>query len=69
MPAYASVCQRMPPCLKRIQPMPNVPLACVSVYQRMSDICHTLAYASTIRYSVTGPLVVSAYACYRNMKF
>ena len=56
MPAYASVCQRMPPCLKRIQPMPNVPLAYVSVYQRMSDIFHTLAYASTIRYSVTGPL-------------
>ena len=55
MPAYASVCQRMPPCLKRIQPMPNVPLAYVSVYQRMSDIFHTLAYASTIRYSVTGP--------------
>ena len=47
---------RMPPCLKRIQPMPNVPLAYVSVYQRMSDIFHTLAYASTIRYSVTGPL-------------
>ena len=38
-----------------LQPMPNVPLACVSVYQRMSDIFHTLAYASTIRYSVTGP--------------
>ena len=56
MPAYASVCQRMPPCLKRIQPMPNVPLAYVSVYQRMSDIFHTLAYASTIRYSVTGPI-------------
>ena len=46
----------MPLCLKRIQPMPNVPLAYVSVYQRMSDIFHTLAYASTIRYSVTGPL-------------
>ena len=44
----------MPPCLKRIQPMSNVPLACVSVCQRMSDIFHTLAYASTIRYSVTG---------------
>ena len=56
MPAYACACHRMPPCLKRIQPMPNVPLAYVSVYQRMSDIFHTLAYASTIRYSVTGPL-------------
>ena len=36
--------------------MPNVPLAYVSVYRRMSDIFHTLAYASTIRSSVTGPL-------------
>jgi hypothetical protein len=56
MPAYASVCQRMRPCLKRIQPMPNIPLAYVSVFQRMSDIFHTRAYASTIRNSVTGPL-------------
>jgi hypothetical protein len=55
---YASVCHRMRPCLKRIQPMPNVPLglAYVSVYRRMSDIFYTLAYASTIRNSVTGPL-------------
>jgi hypothetical protein len=53
---YASVCHRMRPRLKRIQlPIPNVPLAYVSVYQRMSDIFHTLAYASTIRNSVTGP--------------
>jgi hypothetical protein len=52
----------MPPCLKRIQPMPNVPLAYVSVYRgRMSDIFHTLAYASTIRNSVTGPLVGQKY--------
>jgi hypothetical protein len=36
--------------------MPNVPLAYVSVHRRMSDIFHTLAYASTIRNSVTGPL-------------
>jgi hypothetical protein len=43
-------------CLKRIQPMPNVPLAYVSVYRRMSDIFHTLAYTSTIRNSVTWPL-------------
>ena len=47
--------RRMRPCLKRIQPMPNVPLAYVSVYRRMSDIFHTLAYARTIRNSVTGP--------------
>jgi hypothetical protein len=53
-----SVCQRMPPYLKRIQPMPNVPLAYVSVYRRMSDNFHTLSYASTIRNSVTGPLCV-----------
>jgi hypothetical protein len=45
---YAGVCHRMRPCLKRIQPMPNVPLAYVSVYRRMIDIFHTLAYASTI---------------------
>jgi hypothetical protein len=42
--------------LKRIKPMPNVPLAYVSVYRRMSDIFHTLVCASTIRNSVTGPL-------------
>jgi hypothetical protein len=51
-----AVCHRMRPCLKRIQPMPNVPLVYVSVYRRMSDIFYTLAYASTIRNSVTGPL-------------
>jgi hypothetical protein len=38
--------------------MPNVSLAYVSVYRRMSDIFHTLAYASTIRNSVTGPLAI-----------
>jgi hypothetical protein len=42
--------------LKRIQRMPNIPLAYVSVYRRMSDIFHTLTYACTIRNSVTGPL-------------
>ena len=44
----------MTPCSKPIQPMPNVPLAYVSVHvcQRMSDIFHTLAYASTIRYTL-----------------
>ena len=36
--------------------MPNVPLAYVNVYRRMSDIFHTRQYASTIRSSVTGPL-------------
>ena len=46
----------MAQCLKRIQPMSNIPLAYVSVYQRVSDIFHTLAYASTIRYSVILPL-------------
>jgi hypothetical protein len=50
-----AVCHRTRSGLKRIQPMPNVPLG-PSVYQRMSDIFHTLAYASTIRNSVTGPL-------------
>ena len=34
----------MRPLLKRIQPMPNVPLAYISVYQRMTDIFHTLTY-------------------------
>jgi hypothetical protein len=42
--------------LKRIQRMPNIPLAYVSVYRRMSDIFHTLTYACPIRNSVTGPL-------------
>ena len=54
---YASVCHIMRPYQKRIQPMSNVPLAYVSVFQRMSDIFHTLACASTIRNSVTGPLI------------
>ena len=52
---HASVWHRMRSCLKRIQPMFNVPLANVSVRQRMSDIFHTLAYAGTIRNRVTGP--------------
>ena len=30
-----NLCQRMPACLKRIQPMPNLPLAYISVYQCM----------------------------------
>jgi hypothetical protein len=41
---YASVCATVQ-YLKRIQPMSNVPLAYVSVFQRMSDIFirwHTL---------------------------
>jgi hypothetical protein len=45
--------------LKRIQRMPNIPLAYVSVYRRMSDIFHTLTYACTIRNSVTGPLSIT----------
>ena len=45
--------QRMPPYSKRIRPMPSVRTP--SVCQRMSDTIHTLAYASTIRNSVTGP--------------
>ena len=57
MPPYASVCQRITPCLKRIQHMPNIHLAYISVCQRMSDIFHTLAYASKIRYSMIPPLV------------
>ena len=75
MPAYDSVLQRMPACLKRIQPMPNLPLAYVSVYQRMSEnfICNSYvslirnsyvslirnSYVSLIRNSVTGPSVTS----------
>jgi hypothetical protein len=39
----------MRPCLKRIQPKPNVPLAYVSVYA-VSDIFHTLAY-TLVRYA------------------
>jgi hypothetical protein len=41
--------------------MPNIPLAYVSVYRRMSDIFHTLTYACTIRNSVTGPLDSDVY--------
>ena len=48
MPAYATVPQAY------IQRMPNVPLERMSEYT--SYILHTLAYVSTIRYSVTGPL-------------
>ena len=50
----------MPPYA--IQPMPNVPLAA-----RMSDIFHTLAYAGTIRNSVTGPLVAIGSQLLRNL--
>ena len=39
--------------------MPKVPLAYVGVYQCMIDIFHMLAYASTIRNSVTGPLLIA----------
>jgi len=52
---YLSVCQRMPACFNRIQPMPNVALTYVSVYQRISDVLYTLTHASTIPYSVIGP--------------
>ena len=38
MPAYATVFDTV--SLKRVQPMPNVPLAYVSVYQRISDISY-----------------------------
>ena len=40
----------------RIQPISNVHLPFVSVYQRLTDFAHTLAYASVIRNSVTGVL-------------
>ena len=52
MPAYAIVCDL---AYKRKQPMLNVPLAYVSVYQRMSSIFYTLAYACAIRNNVTRP--------------
>ena len=38
--------------------MSNVYLPFVSVYQRINDFVHTLAYASAIRNSVTGVLDV-----------
>ena len=38
--------------------MSNVHLPFVSVYQRMTDFVHTLAYVSVIRNSVTGVLDV-----------
>ena len=52
---YFTVCQYIPLCFKCTHPMPNIPLANVSIYQRMSDIFHTLTYANMIRYCVTGP--------------
>jgi hypothetical protein len=48
--------------------MPNIPLAYVSVYRRMSDIFHTLAYACTIRNSVTGPLRLFSLQSYSGRK-
>ena len=54
--AYTSVCCRRRTFLGRIQPMSNVYLLFVSVYQRMTDFVHTLAYAGAIRNSVTGLL-------------
>ena len=44
--------------------MSNVHLAFVSVYQRMTDFVHTLAYASVIRNSVTGVLTALDKGCY-----
>ena len=43
-----AVCQRMPPYFKRIQPMPNVPLAYFSVYQGMSDMFRTVGQGHNI---------------------
>ena len=45
----AMTCVSISLFLKRIQPMTNVPLAFVNVYQRMSDILHMLAYAGMVR--------------------
>jgi hypothetical protein len=44
------------PCrMRALRCIYNVAIAYVNVYRRMNDIFHTLAYASTIRNSVTGP--------------
>ena len=43
-------------CFKCIQPMPNVPLAYVSLFQCMSDIFHTLTYATFVRQGHKVPL-------------
>ena len=55
-----AVCQRMPACrptaffeTKLCNYTLHVPLAFVNVYQRMGDIFHKVAYASTICCSVT----------------
>ena len=61
MPEYDSEYQRMPACLRRIQPMPNLPLAYVSVYQRMSENFIRNSYVSLIRNSVTGPITINTY--------
>ena len=47
--------------------MSNVHLPFVSVYQRMTDFVHTLAYASAIRNSVTGLLVKACILYYKEL--
>ena len=36
--------------------MPNVPLTCLNVHQRVGESLHTSAYVTVIRHSVTAPL-------------
>ena len=48
----------MPACLKRIQTMPNLPLAYVSIHQRMSETFIRNSYVTLIRSSVTGPIYI-----------
>jgi hypothetical protein len=56
--------------VKRIQPMPNVPLTYVSVYRRMSDIFHTLAYARSLeRYAIVWQGLIQGFcACWEQPK-
>ena len=52
---------------ERIQPLSNVHLLFVSVYQRMTDFVQTLAYASVIRNSVTGVLCKVSMKCHSGL--
>ena len=55
MPVYANICDRACNVYNLCQPMPNLQLAYVSVYQRMSTIFIRNSYVSLKRNSVTGP--------------
>ena len=54
--AYEAVYQRVSASCELICDLPVTDTTYISVYQRTSEICYTLAYTSTIRNSVTAQL-------------